>query len=130
MPFLRPLGLLPTVAALAAAWIEIFTRLRRLQPQPVAALAAAWIEIHSTPSRPTCCPVAALAAAWIEIGPAQRKRTAKNVAALAAAWIEMPYTLGGTISRKSRPLRPRGLKYPRRFKLSPTDSRGPCGRVD
>ena len=55
--------------------------------------------------------VAALAAAWIEMLTTGKNGVLMVVAALAAAWIEITSRHLSTIRDKSRPLRPRGLKF-------------------
>ena len=60
--------------------------------------------------------VAALVAAWIEIMRMAALRKQTGVAAFAAAWIEISSCHSSTYcSNKSRPLRPRGLKFNNKF---------------
>ena len=97
----------------------------------VEVFATSWIEIHRLcPPQYAAC-VEVFATSWIEIAALGAIGTALGVEVFATSWIEIPYTTEKSYLKKSRSLRPRGLKF--LFiviRCHETSGRGLCDLVD
>ena len=96
----------------------------------VAPLVGAWIEISAFSFGLLAKAVAPLVGAWIEIGYILVNDADLAVAPLVGAWIEILPLFCARLAMLSLPLWERGLKSPRRVRLTALSCRSPCGSVD